>query len=279
MSPRHVRTGYFPDRSATIQLVTSYRFAVLGDPVEHSRSPELHQTMLGLAGLDGSYQRIRADRDVLATTVAGLRAGEWHGLNVTMPLKEAAAALSDQLSPGAERSQSVNTLLAEGDRISGHSTDTIAFRSLLDSGRFASLGSVLVIGAGASAAAALAAIDGKRRVYVGARRRDRADKLTATFGGEAVAWGAAVAGSLVINTTPLGMRGESIPAGVLEVSGGLIDLPYGESPTPAIQTARRAGLAHVDGHEFLILQAIESFRLWTGAEIGYSELLGALRNA
>jgi shikimate dehydrogenase len=234
--------------------------------------------MLALAGLDGSYERIEADQDVLSRKVADLRAGEWHGLNVTMPLKEAAAALSDHLSPSAERSRSVNTLLLEGERVAGHSTDTIAFKSLLDSARFASLGSVLVIGAGATAAAAMAAIDGERRVYVGARRRKRAEELTATFGGEVVAWGAAVAGSLVINVTPIGMRGEMLPPGVLAASAGLIDLPYGESPTPAVASARKEGLAHADGHEFLIRQAIESFHLWTGTEIDYSELLVTLRN-
>lgn len=68
--------------------MTLYRFAVLGDPVDHSRSPTLHEAMLELAGLEGSYEKVRADRNVLSDTVAGLRTGDWHGLNVTMPRRE-----------------------------------------------------------------------------------------------------------------------------------------------------------------------------------------------
>lgn len=259
--------------------MTSYRFAVLGDPVEQSRSPVLHETMLRLAGLIGTYQRIRADRELLGATVEELRAGEWNGLNITMPLKGPAADLCDHLAPAAARSHSVNTLLLDGDRVTGHSTDTTVFKALLEGERFAGVSSILVLGAGGSAAAALAGIDQIHKVYVAARRTQRAEHLTAVFGGDVVAWGTAVAGSLVINTTPVGMRGESLPEGILGVSGGLIDLPYGEDATPAVQAALGAGIPHVDGHEFLLRQAIESFQLWTGARIAYSELAGALRNA
>lgn len=258
--------------------MTIYRLAVLGDPVEHSRSPILHEAMLGLAGLEGTYVRIRADRDVLSKTVEELRRGEWHGLNVTMPLKEAAAELSDDLGPRTELSRSVNTLLAERGRVAGHSTDATAFRALLESDRFADAGSILLIGAGGSAAAALAAMDGERPVYVGARRRERAERLTAMFGGEVIRWGAAVAGSLVINTTPLGMNGENLPGEILNACSGLIDLPYGGAPTPAIRSAARREIPHVDGQEFLVRQAVESFRLWTGANIDHLELLSAVRN-
>jgi len=234
--------------------------------------------MLGLAGLEGTYEKIRADRDALSETMSGLRAGEWHGLNVTMPLKEEAARLSDRLSPLAERSRSVNTLAAEDQHIAGHSTDSTAFTTLLEDSRFADMGTILLVGAGGSAAAALAAIGGERRVYVAARRRAAAEKLTARFGGEVVAWGAAVAGSLVINSTPLGMKGESLPGVTLSASAGLIDLPYGQVPTPAMVEAASLEVPTANGHEFLVLQAIESFRLWTGVQIAYPDLLAALRN-
>lgn len=276
--PRPVRTGFCPDSVQQSVSVTFYRLAVLGDPVEHSRSPSLHEAMLSIAGLEGTYEGIRADRDVLSRTVAGLREGHWQGLNVTMPLKEAAAELCDDLGRAAERSRSVNTLLAEEGRIVGHSTDSTAFRHLLADDRFVGVGSILLIGAGGSAAAAMVAIDGATPVYVAARRRERAEELTNMFGGEVIAWGAAVAGALVINTTPLGMKGETLPDGVLSASGGLIDLPYAEVSTPAIRSVEKMGLPRADGHEFLILQAMESFRIWTGARIAYQELLNILRN-
>lgn len=257
----------------------SYRLAVLGDPVEHSRSPEIHTAMLSLAGLEGSYERIQADGDVLIATIAGLRRGEWQGLNITMPLKAAAADCCDRLSPQAERSRSVNTLLVDNDDLWGHTTDSATFRNLIWSDRFSELGTILLLGAGASAAAALAAIDSERNVYVSARRPSSAEMLTFRLGGDVISWRTAVAGALVINTTPLGMRQEDLPDGVIEAAAGLIDLPYGPEVTPAIHTARRLEKPVVDGHEFLVRQAMASFELWTGVSIDYNQVVSALRNA
>lgn len=234
--------------------------------------------MLGIAGLAGEYRRLRADEDVLSRAVEDLRAGHWHGLNITMPLKATAAVLADSLSPTAERSGSVNTLVRERRWVRGESTDSWTFRYLVDSGRFNERTAVFVLGAGGSAAAALAALDDERNVYVASRRAAMAGDLTARLGGEAVSWGAAVAGALVINTTPLGMSGEPLPDGILDVASGLIDLPYGPKPTPAIEATGRLSLPNADGHEFLLRQAMGSFELWTGVSIDYESVSEVLRN-
>lgn len=256
--------------------MSSYRFAVLGDPISHSRSPEIHTAMLEMAALHGAYERIRADQDVLSTTIAALRSGVFQGLNVTMPLKSVAAESSDRLTPDAERSQSVNTLTLTEGRVWGHSTDSATLRELATVERFPDAAAILLLGAGGSARAALAGIEDDRPLYVSARRLDQARRLTDTYGGEVVSWGAGVAGALVINTTPLGMRGENLPSDVLEVAAGLIDLPYSSEPTPAMQAAARRHLPTVDGNEFLIRQAMASFRIWTGVLIDYQELVGRL---
>lgn len=256
--------------------LASYRFAVLGDPIEHSRSPQLHTAMLQLAGLEGEYHRVRADEDILASTVEGLRTGEWDGLNVTMPLKGAAYRLSDSLSVAADRAGSVNTLSRVDSKIAGDSTDSSAFRHLLGSDRFAERSSVLVLGAGGSAAAAIAAMDPSAKVYVTARREGPARDLTSRLDGQVVSWGTAVARALVVNTTPLGMGGESLPEGILGVAVGLIDLPYGHERTPAIGEAERCGLPYADGHEFLLRQAMASFELWTGVALDYKMVSEAI---
>lgn len=255
-----------------------YRLAVLGDPVEHSRSPQLHETMLEIAGLAGEYHRIRADEEVLRTAVDELRQGRWDGLNVTMPLKEAAARMADSLSPSAGKSGSVNTLIRSDSLIEGDSTDSSAFQDLLRSGRFADSTSVLILGAGGSAAAALASMEDASNVYVAARRTPPAEELTTRLGGEVLPWGTGVAGALVINTTPVGMSGEGLPVGIVEAASGVIDLPYGSSATPAIRAAEGLSLPYCDGHEFLLRQAMASFRLWTGVETDYEAVVAALRN-
>ena len=254
-----------------------FRFAVLGDPIAHSRSPELHRAMLEISGLEGEYTRVRADSQILEAELVRMRQGAWHGLNVTMPLKAAAARLADSTSPEAEKSGSVNTLVVVDGAIHGESTDTTAVHELLDSGRFDSRTSVLVLGSGGAAAAVLSALDDREPVYVAARRPERAAELARRLRGANIEWGTAVAGALVVNTTPLGMEGESLPGDVLDVASGLIDLPYGDVETPAVATARQRGTEVADGHEFLLKQAIASFRLWTGAEVAYPALISALR--
>lgn len=267
----------FPDRVADSAAMTAYRFALLGDPVAHSRSPRIHEVMLHLAGLAGDYRTIRADETVLAETVEGLRSGSWHGLNITMPLKRAAARIADALSPQAQRSGSVNTLTLRGSGVYGESTDSTAFRELINQPRFSGFSSLLILGAGGSAAAALAAVEPPHPIYVAARRPEQAEDLGARLGGEAIAWGAGVAGALVLNTTPIGMKGESLPGGVLTVASGLIDLPYATTPTPAITDAIALGIPRADGHEFLLRQAMSSFAIWTGHDLSYEEVATALR--
>lgn len=234
--------------------------------------------MLELSGLEGEYRKVRvADEQALRGELNLLRAGDRDGLNITMPLKTLAARLADSVSPLAARAGSVNTLLRTGSDIHGESTDSGVFKELLRADRFDGRTSILVLGTGGSAAAALAAVDGNEPTYVAGRRPDRVEELTARLGGEVISWGTAVAGALVINSTPLGMRGEDLPSGLVGVAAGLIDLPYGDGATPAVRSARQLGIALVDGDEFLVRQAVASFRLWTGVDIDHRELANRLR--
>lgn len=256
--------------------MTFYRLAVLGDPVAHSRSPQIHSEMLSMTGLNGEYQKIEADAAVLKSCLSGLRIGEWQGLNITMPLKAEAALLADELDPSAAGSGSVNTLVSESGAIRGYSTDTLTFRSLLTLPEMGTASSILVLGAGGSAAAALAAAEGWD-VYVSARRFDRAEELCKRMQGQPLSWGTVVAGAVVINATPVGMDGESLPDGILEAAGAVIDLPYGDQPTPVVERARALGLPIREGHEFLVRQAVDSFYLWTGIRVDLDALLRRLR--
>jgi shikimate dehydrogenase len=104
----------------------SLRFAVLGDPIDHSRSPAIHTAALDHVGLKGSYVAIRAGSSELRAAVEQLREGSFDGFNITMPLKEEAATLAEDLTAEAGRSGSVNTLRARNQVIEGHSSDVIA---------------------------------------------------------------------------------------------------------------------------------------------------------
>lgn len=254
-------------------------FLLLGDPVAHSRSPFILRSALDQAGLTGVCEAVTADGSRLELEVERLRAGAVDGLNVTMPLKAHAASVSERLTPEATASGSVNTIRARDGVVEGHSTDVTAFTDILSRSGFHGVPNVLVLGGGGAASAALAALVG-RNVYLAARDPDQAARLSSRFGlAGVVPWGSAVAGAVLINATPIGMHGNVLPDGLVAASGGLIDLAYGASPTPAVLEAQALDTPHLDGLEFLVVAAAASFQWWTDAVVDSSQLLLAARNA
>jgi shikimate dehydrogenase len=254
------------------------RFAVLGDPIDHSRSPAIHTAALDHVGLKGSYVAIRAGSSELRTAVEELREGSFDGFNITMPLKEEAATLAQNLTAEAGRSGSVNTLRARNQVIEGHSSDVIATSKALGDSRFDTHAPVLVLGAGGAAAALLAGAGG-RQVYLAARNQEQAHEVAERVGVEAgvIPFGAGVAGALVVNATPLGMDGERLPEEVTGTASGIIDLAYGDFETPAVADARRKGMPLMDGVEFLVLQAAASFEWWLGRPAPIEVMTAAAR--
>ena len=253
------------------------RLGLLGNPVAHSRSPEIQHALIELAGLTGAYTKILADEQTFARVIEEIRAGEWDGLNVTMPHKALAASACDEISDMARTSRSVNTLHVDAGRLIGESTDTTAMAWLLAQDRFEDTAPILVLGSGGGAAAVLAGL-GHRDFCVSARRPEAARELADRFAGRTVGWGSSLAGAVVVNSTPIGMAGEELPTGVLEVSSGLVDLAYSRVDTPAVATARRLGIPVVDGYEFLVRQAIDSFAIWTGVRVPFGKVIERLRN-
>jgi shikimate dehydrogenase len=252
------------------------RLVLLGDPVGHSRSPAIHQAALAAAGIEGRYEALRVDAAGVYRACAEMRAGGLDGANVTMPHKRTAAAAADRLAPEAARCGAVNTLIADGGEVVGHNTDVGGLRLARDWGRIPAGAPVLVLGAGGAAAAALVAFAGGS-LAVATRRPGAGRALAAALGIPAreVPWGQPVAGAVVANGTPLGMHGEPLPEGLVEAAAGLIDMPYGAEPTPAVAAAQRLGVPAADGLDLLVAQAALSFGLWTGVEAD----VGAMRRA
>lgn len=253
------------------------RLAVLGDPIDHSLSPVIHSAALTALGIEGTYVAVRADEAILRTVVEDVRTGSLDGVNVTMPLKAAAFALCDELTPEAASTGSVNTIRSRGGVVEGHSTDAVAMAALI-SERFVARSPLLILGAGSTARVA-ALVAGDRDVYVSARREDQVEAMLGSLSKDlhAVPFGNSVARAVVINCTSIGMRGERLPDGVLEAATGLVDLPYGREMTPAIEEAGRSGIPAVDGVEFLVAQAALSFEWWTGLVPPADAMLSAVR--
>ncbi len=251
---------------------------VIGDPVEHSRSPRMHNAASQALGLDRIYVALRVEPGDLAAAIRGLAALGFDGANVTIPHKAAAAALCDELGGEARDAGAVNTLsFGAGGRVRGDLTDGL--------GLIAALAEVprraVVLGAGGSARAAAAALlrAGTRELTIMARRAEAAEALARALAPlepsatvAAATSAPAGPGGLLVNCTPVGgiadLKGLPAPADVIERMDAIADFAYRAdgSPTPLAAAALAAGLPVTDGLELLVRQGALSFRRWTGIE-------------
>ncbi|KAA3636816.1 MAG: hypothetical protein DWP92_08960 [Armatimonadetes bacterium] len=241
------------------------RFAIVGDPVMHSMSPAIHTAGYAAYDIDAVFEHLPTTADQFGRVVAALRAGELAGVNVTMPHKERAFAAVDDLDEVARRSRAVNTIVVNDGRLVGYNTDVVGVQVAGTQAGFSDSAPVLVLGAGGAAAAAVVAM-ADRSLFVSARNQPDARELLERTLTEAtvVSWGEGVAGAIVVNATPLGMRGEELPGDVLVVGSGLLDMTYGQGQTTACELYRRLGLPCADGFDMLVAQAGSAFELFTG---------------
>ncbi len=250
----------------------SRRAAVLGKPIGHSLSPVIHNAGYAAAGLDGwLYGAVECVESELAGFVAGLD-DRWHGLSLTMPLKEVALTVADRVDPVALALGAANTLVPRLGGWYATNTDAPGMVDALQSAGVSRVGGVAVLGAGGTARAALAAAAGlgADQVTVYARRPEAVRALAPVAaavgvqlrrGDLANAWMVAAA-DVVISTLPAGVADSFQIAwrpGMV-----LFDAIYHPWPTPLAASAARAGLAIVSGLDLLFAQAVHQFELFTG---------------
>ena len=248
---------------------------VVGWPVSHSRSPLLHNHWLARYGIDGAYVPLAVAPGMLETALRGLQAAGFAGVNVTVPHKEAAAALCDRLEPSARDTGSANTLVFTADgEILGSSSDGQGFiASLRATGVDPCAGPVLLLGAGGAARAIAAALlDCGVAVLVANRTLERAQALARTLPGVGVVpwqeWPAHLGGArLLVNTTSLGMTGQDpLAADLSHALPALVvaDIVYVPHETLLLSQARARGLRTVPGIGMLLHQAVPGFTAWFG---------------
>lgn len=249
---------------------------VLGWPLEHSLSPVIHHAAFRRLGLDWVYLPFPVEPERLADAIKGLRALGVIGANVTMPHKETVIGHLDGLSGDASSIGAVNTIQRVGDRLIGHNTDVDGFASFLsdDAGFDVTGSSCLVLGAGGAARAVVRALDrsGADQICVSARSSAHADEVASLASrAQRIDWqdvaARAARSDLVVNATPVGMKGEKLLAdGIFGEGQAVVDLIYDPPMTPLVESARRAGAAGWGGLGMLVHQAAASLRIWSGRE-------------
>jgi shikimate dehydrogenase len=270
---------------------------IIGDPVEHSLSPAMHNAAFRRLRLDAVYVPFHVRPEDLAEAMAGVRALGIAGLNVTVPHKEAVVPLLDDLSAEARALGAVNTIVRRGARLLGHNTDSRGFRAALDAARVGVAGrSCLVIGAGGGARAVAAALAGAgcgelTVVNRTPRRAARLRRLIRRRRGQifrvapwSVLADCGVLGrvDIVVNCTPVGLAGQGLDTLAYEATRRtclFVDLVYGAKPTPFLTRARGLGRRTLDGLGMLLHQGALAFTLWTGRDAPLAVMATALRQA
>lgn len=266
------------------------RAAVLGSPIAHSLSPALHRAGYEAVGLDADwrYDRFEVDEAGLRRFLKGLdteREG-WRGLSLTMPLKRAVIPLLDEVSDTALAVDAVNTVLLQpGGRKVGHNTDVPGLVAALRERGVERVASAAVLGGGATASSAVAALaqltDGEVRAYVrGPDRAAQLRELGKRLGVEVhpQEWSRAaeaLSAPLVVSTTPAGAT-DALAAGVPDHPGVLFDVLYHPWPTPLAAAWSAHGGTVLGGLDLLVHQAALQFRLFTETD---AAPLAAMRQA
>jgi shikimate dehydrogenase len=262
------------------------RYALVGHPVEHSRSPLIHTVFARQTGQRLTYELIDAEPAAFETAVRGFGAAGGKGLNVTVPHKEAAFALCSRSSEAATAAGAVNTISIVDGTLTGHNTDgsglirdlTVNLRQRLGGKR------IVVLGAGGAARGIIGPLLNEKpaELTIANRTKERADEIVAKLGGtllaargfEELADLAAV--DFLINATSAGLKGEAppFPASLVGPHTFCYDLVYGSSDTPFVAWAKAHGAARaVHGWGMLVEQAAESFAIWRGVRPDTKPLL------
>lgn len=255
------------------------RCFVVGHPIAHSRSPFIHGHWLARYGLAGSYERVDVAPEALADFIRSIRAGAFSGGNVTVPHKVAIMPLLDAITPAARAIGAVNTVWRDAaGQLHGDNTDEAGFLGHLDAcvpDWPRRVRSVLVLGAGGAARSILHALAGRGvgMIMLANRHRERAEELAARVGPsvQVLDWearhGAVPMADMIVNTTPLGMKGQPpLELDLVTLRPGAIvnDIVYVPLETDLLARARAAGATPVGGLGMLLHQAVPGFARWFG---------------
>lgn len=269
------------------------RYAVIGNPIAHSKSPAIHAAFAAQTEQDLSYEALLAPLDGFADAVAAFRASGGRGMNITVPFKEEAWRLADRLTERARLAGAVNTFVFSDDVLGDNTDGAGLVRDLETLGCRLPGTRVLLLGAGGAARGVILPLldAGVARLFIANRTADKAHALQAQFASRdrrgalgAGGWAdtAEAPYDVVINATSASLSDEAppLPAGLYAPDSLAYDMVYGRGLTAYLKQAREQGAARLaDGLGMLVEQAAEAFALWRGVRPDTAAVRATLRAA
>ena len=249
------------------------RYLVIGNPITHSQSPELHNYWIKENGINGIYDKEKLNEENLKELFLKIKNQEINGANITVPFKRNVIAYLDQLSLEAEKTQSVNTVYLKKDKITGHNTDIDGFELAIKDVNYDVEGKrVLILGAGGVVPSIIFALYKMKvlSVTISNRTKSKAENLKSLFNElEIVDWGEASNVDMIINATSIGLKKEdklNIDFSNFQSSEFFYDVIYNPKETNFLKDGKNLGKKTENGKKMFIYQAAKAFKIWHGVE-------------
>ena len=248
------------------------KYLVVGNPISHSLSPRLHNYWLKQNNIDAIYDKIRLEEDGIKQIIQDLKKQKIAGCNVTVPFKKKVIPFLDSLSPEAEKTQSVNTIVFEKGNLIGYNTDIIGFDKAIKTLNFNMKDKkILILGAGGVVPSIVFALKEMNvsEISISNRTKQKAENLKILFKNlNIVEWGNLSEFDVVINATSLGLNNEKIDLNFSSTGKNKLfyDVIYNPAETSFLQEAKKLRNKTENGKLMFVYQALEAFKLWHGIE-------------
>ena len=245
------------------------KFLVIGNPIEHSLSPILHNYWIKNNGIDAIYEKQKLNEDELEQLIIQVREKKINGINVTIPFKKAIIPFLDQLSTEAESTQSVNTIYLKDNKVIGHNTDIFGFETSIKKSRYnLSDKEVLILGAGGVVPSIIFALNKMKisKIKISNRTKEKAENIKTIFKNlEIIEWGEVPNFDMIINATSIGLKKDdklNLDFSLISKNKFFYDIIYNPKETIFLKKAKELGNKTENGKMMFIYQAHQAFTIW-----------------
>jgi shikimate dehydrogenase len=249
------------------------KFIVIGNPIEHSLSPLLHNYWIKKNSIDAIYDKQKLNEDELEQYILQIKEKKISGINVTVPFKKAIIPFLDELSIEAKSTQSVNTIYLRNNKVVGHNTDIFGFEMSIQKSKYNLKDKeVLILGAGGVVPSIIFALNKMKisKIKISNRTKDKAENLKTIFKNiEIIEWGEAPNFDMIINATSLGLKKEdkiNLDFSSISKNKFFYDVIYNPIETNFLKIGKSLGNITLNGKLMFIYQALSAFNIWHGLE-------------
>ena len=249
------------------------KYLVVGNPIEHSLSPKLHNFWIKKSSIDAIYEKKKLNKDEFANLISEVRKKNIHGINVTVPFKKDIISHLDQLSLESENTQSVNTIYLDNNKTIGHNTDIEGFeRSIKDLQIETVNKKILILGAGGVVPSIIFALNKMNvaEIIISNRTKSKAEDLNNLFKNlKVIDWGEVPEFDIIINATSIGLKNDDkldLDLSKIGKNKFFYDVIYKPKQTNFLKIGKELGNRTENGKMMFIYQAFAAFKVWHGIQ-------------